>query len=413
MSRRRNALTAGAILFGFVIVAVVLVQLRPDPFLPPPPPRTPFVTTVPAEARSGPIPVYGAGTVRPWAQIDVAPQVNGKVSWVEPAFQSGGRIRGGQVLFRIDDADYINRVRQASANVAAQQVALLQAGEEARIAKAEYERFRIRRTGNTVPPDASPLTLREPQLAAARAALARDSAILADAELALSRTQVRAPFSGVVRGESVDLGRFVAAGQGVGRIYADDAVEVVVPLSDADAGLIPGLWQLRAGDGDSRVRARVTARYGESGYAWEGYVDRAEAALDEQTRTIGVVVRVPDPFAGGVPEAHRPAGTDGGPPLLVGQFVDVQIEGIAPAQYFVVPRPALRPGDEVWLLRDDSLVTIVPVQVLQRSRRSVFVAGALEAGQAVVVAGIAVATEGMRVRPGSEEGPPGTQPGAR
>ena len=307
MSRRRNALTAGAILFGFVIVAVVLVQLRPDPFLPPPPPRTPFVTTVPAEARSGPIPVYGAGTVRPWAQIDVAPQVNGKVSWVEPAFQSGGRIRGGQVLFRIDDADYINRVRQASANVAAQQVALLQAGEEARIAKAEYERFRIRRTGNTVPPDASPLTLREPQLAAARAALARDSAILADAELALSRTQVRAPFSGVVRGESVDLGRFVAAGQGVGRIYADDAVEVVVPLSDADAGLIPGLWQLRAGDGDSRVRARVTARYGESGYAWEGYVDRAEAALDEQTRTIGVVVRVPDPFAGGVPEAH-PAG---------------------------------------------------------------------------------------------------------
>ncbi len=386
MNPRRSLYLAAAIFLGSVAVAVLLVQLRPDPPLRPPPSRIPFVTAAPAEPGSGAIPVHGAGTVRPRAEIEIAAQINGKVSWVAPAFQGGGRVEEGRILFRIEDADYRNRVRQARANVAAQQVALLQAEEEARIARAEYERFRRRRTDSTSLSDASPLVLREPQLRAARAALARDSATLADAELALSRTQVRAPFSGVVRRESVDPGAFVAAGQGVGRLYADDAVEVVVPLSDADAALVPNLWALEAGDEDPRVLARVMARYGDARHHWEGYVDRAEATLNEQTRTLNVIVRVPEPFGGQ------------GPPLLVGQFVDVQIQGVAPARYFVVPRSGLRTGDQVWAIRDDTLVTIVPIRVLQRSQEEVFVIGGLEPGQPIVLGGIRIASEGMVVR---------------
>ena len=81
-----------------------------------------------------------------------------------------------------------------------------------------------------------------------------------------------------MQAESIDIGQFVVAGQSVGRLYATDAVEVVVPLSDANAVLIPGLWELKAGDGDRRVVARVIAEYGDRSYAWEGYVDRAEAS---------------------------------------------------------------------------------------------------------------------------------------
>ena len=387
MSRRKSFLVAAGILLGAVAIAVIMVQLRPEPPLRDPPSRIPFVTTATAVSGEGAIPVYGAGTVRPRAEIDVAAQITGKVAWVSPSFQGGGRVGAGQVLFRIDDADYRNRVQQARANVAAQEVALMQAGEDARIARAEYELFRKRDPG-AASGDASPLTLREPQLAAARAALARDSAALADAELALSRTEVLAPFNGIVRNETVDLGQFVAAGQGVGRFYATDAVEVVVPVSDAEAALIPDLWRLSAGDGNRRVRATVSAEYGERSHDREGYVDRAEAALDEQTRTIDVIVRVPGPFSGT------------GPPLLVGQFVEVRIEGIAPERYFTVPRAALRAGNEIWALRTDDLVTIVPVDVLQRSDEVVYVTGALEPGQAVVVSGIQIATEGMVVRTG-------------
>ena len=408
MSRRRSFLIAAGILGGAVVLAAVMIALRPDPPLREPTSQAPFVTTAPATGRDGAIPVYSAGTVRPRAEIDVAAQINGKVASVVPAFQSGGRVSAGEVLFRIDDADYLNRVQQASANVAAQLVALLQAEEEARIARAEYEGFLRRRGGSAPPGEASPLTLREPQLAAARAALARDSAALADAELALSRTEVRAPFSGIVRTEVVDVGQFVAAGQGVGRLYADDAVEVVVPLSDADAALIPDLWMLDAGDGDASVQATVIAEYGDRAWAWSGYVDRAEAALDEQTRTIDVVVRVPDPFAGGrattLEDGGAGASSDdgrGGPPLLVGQFVEVRIEGAAPEQYFTVPRAALRTGNEVWALRQDTLVTIVPVGVLQRADELVYVTGPLVDGQAVVLTGVQFATEGMLVRTGA------------
>ncbi|MXZ12282.1 MAG: efflux RND transporter periplasmic adaptor subunit [Gemmatimonadetes bacterium] len=397
MNRGKSLLLASAILLISTIVAYLMVWLKPEPEIRPLTSRIPFAVTAPAVVGTGAIPVYGAGTVRPVAKIDVAAEINGKVVWVDPAFQSGGRVRKGQILFRIDDADYRNRVQQARANVAAQHVALLRANEEAQIARAEYAQFRRDQTDIA---KANPLALWEPQLEAARASVARDSAVLADAELALARTKVRAPFRGVVQTESIDVGQFVVAGQSVGRLYATDAVEVVVPLSDANAALIPGLWGLKAGDGDRQVVARVIAEYGDGSYAWEGYVDRAEASLDEQTRTINVIVRVPNPFTSGTPVEG--AGADPGPPLLVGKFAEVRIEGIIPDQYFILRRSALRPGNEVWAVRHDTRLTIVPVRVLQRSDDKVFVTGTLKAGQAVVIGGIKVATEGRVVRIGGD-----------
>jgi len=186
---------------------------------------------------------------------------------------------------------------------------------------------------------------------------------------------------------------------------------VVVPLSDADAALIPGLWELAAGDGNRAVTATVSAEYGDMRYAWSGYVDRAEAALDEQTRTIDVVVRVPGPMQSGTlmtggemetaPMAAATSSTQA-PPLLVGQFVEVRIDGIAPAEYFAVPRAALRTGNEVWALDGDDRVMIIPVRVLQRADDAVYLAGALGTGQRVVVGGIQIATEGMAVRTGTQ-----------
>ena len=404
MSRRTGYVVAAAIVVGSAALAAFMVSLRPEPVRREPPSQVPVAITEPAEAGAGPIPVRGAGTVRPRAEIDVAAEIGGRVVWVSPAFQSGGRIRRGQAIFRLDDADHRHRVERARGAVAGQEVELLRVEEEARIARDQYERFR-RRRGDAPAADAGPLALWEPQVEAARAAVQRARIAVAEAELLLSRTEVRAPFAGVVRTESIDAGQFVTAGRSVGRLYAADAVEVVVPLSDADAALIPGLWDLRAGDADRRVAARVVADYGDGGHAWAGYVDRVEAALDEATRTLDVIVRVPDPFTGGVPlagAAGRGADAAGGagirsPPLLVGKFVDVEIRGLTPDEYFRVRRAALRPGDEVWAVRGDAL-TIVPVRVLQRADDDVYLTGALRAGQPVVVGGIEIATEGMRVR---------------
>ncbi len=310
MSRRTGWLIAAVILIGSIALAALMVSSMPEPERRPPPSQVPFAITAPVAAGEGAIPVYGAGTVRPHAEIDIAAEVSGRVGWVAPAFQSGGRVREGQPLFRVEGVDYRNKVEQARAGIAVQQLELLKVQEEANVARAQYGQFKQRQADQGSASDASPLALWQPQIAAAEAKLARAGVALAEAELNLSRTEVKAPFSGVVRTESVDVGQLVAAGQGVGRLYASDAVEVVVPLSDTGAALLPSLWDLRAGDDSRRIAARVTAEYGASTYSWEGYVDRAEASLDEQTRTIEVIVRVPRPFAAGAPAEANPGGEE-------------------------------------------------------------------------------------------------------
>jgi len=406
MSSRRTQILVVALPVGAILLAVLLVRMRPEPPRSPPPERIPAVTTAAVTPGVGALPVVGNGTVVPRAEVELAPQVGGRVEWVSPSLQSGGQFSAGELLVRIEEADFVNAVQQARAQVAQDSVGVLQAEEEARIARDEYDRFRTRAGGSADPP--SPLVLREPQLQAARAALARSTAQLADAELALERTGIRAPFTGRVRSENVDPGSFAAPGQSLARIYASDMVEVVVSLSDADAAVIPGLWAL--GAGSPRVPARVIASYGARSYAWEGYVDRAPAALDERSRTIDVVVRVPDPFRPGTPVS--PGGADhpgeDPPPLLVGQFVEVHIEGRG-GDFHVIPRRALQPGNEVWAVAD-STVRLVSVRVLQQAGDSVFVAGDLRPGERVIVAGLSLATEGLRVRPSSPLPPGGVAP---
>lgn len=396
-SRPRNLLIAGGIIVGAIVIAVGAVMLRPEPPRTAPPASVPAVTTTPVVAWAEPLLVSGSGTVRPSAEIEVVPQVGGRVVWVSPDFVSGGRVNAGDPLLRIEEADFLNLVAQARAQVAQDEVSLLQAEEEARIAADEYRRFQAR-SGTTGDP--TPLTLRQPQLGAARAALERSRASLADAELALGRTEITAPFDGVVRAESIDVGGIAAPGQPVGRVYASDLVEVVIPLSDADAGLLSGVWDLRAGAADRRLPAEVFTSLGARRFSWDGYVDRAEAALDEQTRTIDVVVRVPSPFTPG--RAVDGADSPSGPPLLVGQFAQVEMEGVV-GEFVLLPRAALQVDNEVWAVQDGT-VRIVPVDVVQRRGSDIFVRGDLAEGDAVITSGIAVATNGMQVSVASSEG---------
>ena len=396
MSRIISIVASVAIIVASVALAVFLISRAPEPVRTEQPPTVPFVQTGLVKAGAGPIPVFGSGTVWPSAEVDIVPQVGGKIVWVDPGFQSGGRVAAGQTIFRIEEIDFQYRIEDAEAKLAASRVAFLNEQEQASIAREQYEMYTGLREDEASASMANPLTLREPQLNSAQAAVDRNEAMLAEANLALSRTRVEAPFDGFVKEESVDVGQIVAAGQPVGRIFATDSVDVIVPLSDSDAALIPGLWSLSAGDGNQAVTARVVARYGDGTYAWEGYVDRVKASLDRQTRTIDVIVRVPDPVHSGIP-MDGSAHPGGNPPLLVGKFVEVEIEGLALEEYYRAPRAALKSGNEVWVVTDGGVVGIVPVEVLQRVSDEVYLTGTLENGQPVVTGGILFATEGMRV----------------
>lgn len=383
----KSVTVIGIGILGFVLLMV----FRPRPAAQEPPRRIPLVVTAPADVRSGNLTIRGNGTVRPKSQIVLSSQVAGRVEWVSPAFASGGRFAKGDLLLRIEPADYVNRVDAASAAVAQRQVEVLQWKEEQELAREEYQRL-LAREGVDAPDSASlsSLIFREPQLQAAQAALRSAEAQLADARLALGRTRITAPFDGLVRAKSVDIGQYVAPGQNLGSLYDTDEVEIVVPLTDAEASLIDGIWEAGAGDEATRIPATVHAAFGGRTYEWPAYVDRAEGALNEETRTVDVVVRVPDPFVTDE-EGRRP-------PLLLGTYATVDIQGAAREAYAVLPRMALRDGDVVYVVEQDTLLVVRPAELLQAIGAEVFVSADIGPGEPVVVNPMNIVTDSMVVQ---------------
>jgi RND family efflux transporter MFP subunit len=415
----RQAKLVLAVLGGAVLIAVLMVLLRPAPEEKPPAQRVPLVTVIPLEAGSGPLEVLGSGTVQPREEVTIGAQVGGRLVYVNPAFREGGLVPAGATLFRIDPADYRNRVRTAQADVAAQEVAVLQAREEVAIASQELKRFADRQGGvastiddsdyasrilpprgmeGTAPGSAaerrspSRLATREPQLRSARAARERAAAQLADARLALSRTIVTAPFSGLVRSENAAPGKLVQPGQELGSIVSTGSFEVRVSLTESEAALIPGLLN-RGGGG---IPASVYFDYGGITWRWDARVDRADAILDAETRTIDVFLRVPDPMRGGVNVTGEGAGP--APPLLVGSFVQARITGASLETHARIPVQHLRPGNEIWVVRGGKL-SILPVRVIQRTDDFAYVTTpSLAQGGLLVTSPLRAPVDGMAVR---------------
>ena len=419
----RQARLALAVLGGAILIAVLMVVLRSRPEEAPRDESAPLVQSVPLARATGPLTVLGSGTVQPSEEVTIAAQISGRLIYVNPQFREGSLVGSGTTLFRIEPSDYQNRVSAAQAEVAAQAVAVMQASEEARIAKEELGRFAQRRgasdlaaqsidsndfasrflrprelegaagPGASSPEPPNRLATREPQLQSARAARQRALAQLADARLALGRTSVRAPFGGLVRSETAAVGKLVQPGQELGSIVSASSYEVRVSLTEREAALIPGLLESRS----SRIPASIFLDYGGRKWRWSAHVDRADSILDPQTRTIDVFLRVPDPLRGGVSTVGGNAGT--APPLLLGSYVQAEILSGSDKPYFQIPVEALRPDNTIWIVTGGTL-RIVRVEVLQRTDRvaNVTMRVAPAKGARVVISPLRTPVDGMKVR---------------
>lgn len=435
----RQLILALGVLGAAILIAVLMVTLRPEPEEQERVEQAPLVETVPFEQSSGALEVRGSGTVQPRETVTVGAEVSGRLVYVNPAFQEGRIVPRGATLFRVNPVDYQNQVRTARADVAAQDVAVLQAREEVEIARDELERFAQRQQTRDVlqagidaddyaarilPPTVlarqafggagneisasgpSRLATREPQLRSAQAARERAAANLEAAQLTLSRTRIAAPFGSLVREESAAVGTLVQPGQTLGTLVATDAFEVRVALTEDEAALIPSL--LRPGAG--RIPASVTFDYGGITYRWEAFVDRADLILDPETRTIDVFLQVPGPLQAGQPVGDAQDAPPG-PPLLLGSFVEARIVGEIPVPFARIPIDALRPGNEVWVVRDGRL-RILPVRVIQRTDEIAYVTTpSLAVGGQIVTSNLRAPTDGMQVRMNGRTRPsPGPTP---
>lgn len=384
--RRRLTLQAAILSIGALIASALLLS-RPAPERITTPRLAPLVTATLMTPRSTPLVVEGTGTVRPAAEITLSAEVGGRVVVVSPKLVRGGIFSAKATLFKLDDQSYRNAVSVAQAEVEQRKVDVALAAQNQLIAQREYELLK-QRLGSDAPPDtslAAQLARQQPQYEAAEASLYRAEAQLADAELNLERTAVLAPFSGRVRSEAVDIGQFISPGQAVADIYGTEAVEVDISLSTRQAALIDGLW---TDDGAGRTPAVVRSEFGGSWHEWNGFVDRASGALDEATRTVQIVIRVPDPFDA---SAIRP-------PLLVGSYVRSRIAGRAVGAHYAIPRTALRDGPSVWTATTQGTLVSLPVEVIQEIQDTVFILANVGDTTRVIVSDLAVMTEGMKIR---------------
>ena len=422
----RQALWAIGLLLGAGVLAFVMVSLRPEPEEQERVVQAPLVETAAFEAASGPLQVLGSGTVLPREEVTIGAEVGGKLTYVNPGFREGSIVGGGTQLMRIDTADYRNRVRMAQADVAAQDVAVLQAREEVAIAEAELESFSRRENSSSdfvqsvdsddyasriLPPagtgngagniggsttEPTRLATRQPQLQSARAARERAAASLADARLSLSRTSVSAPFRGIVRSESAAVGTLVQPGQTLGSIVSVSSFEVRVSLTQQEAALIPDVLR----NTGARIPASVYSDFGGLTYRWSAFVDRTDGILDPETRTIDVFLRVPNPLGGGAlyTEGEDAAEASRAPPLLLGSFVRAEITGASLTQYAAIPAENLRTGNTIWVVRDGKL-RILPVRVLQRTDDVAYITTpTLAQGGRLVTSNLRAPTDGMDVR---------------
>ena len=360
-----------------IVAALVLMANSPslDPNIPEPMPTVVRVTTVTPESVN--LTVISQGSVNPNIETQLIPEVSGQVIWMSPALVAGGRFAIGEVLLRLDDQDLASDLERASASLSRAQ---------AEDQHADFEYQRLESLGERQLASRSQIENALRTFRIAQASLQEASAIHDQARRDLSRTEIQAPFSGLVRNKKVDIGQFVARGNPIATIYATDIVEVRLPIADQQLaylqlpidmqGLLPP---------GSRPGVELTANYAGRSLTWRGEIIRTEAEIDTKSRMVHVVARID----------NRIQNT----PLSVGLFVNGEIMGRTADNIIQLPRSALRGNDRVLIVDQDNRLRFRTVELLRLFQDKVLISAGLTQGERVCLSPIQTVIDGMPVDP--------------
>ncbi len=379
MKLERSKILPPLIVGSGLLLALVLLVTGPDvePRVPVPP--IPLVRVLEVQPGALQLKVETHGTVMPRTESELIPEVSGPVVWVSGSLVSGGFFQADEVLLRIDPSDYETALEQARARVS-------RAQSEHRLAQRELERQRDLAAQNVASP--AQLDIAVNLAAVAEAALRESRAARLRAERDLERTEIRAPYDGRVRSESIDVGQFASRGGAVAVLYAVDFAEVRLPVRDEELAYLDLPLVYRddvPGPGNEVI---LRARFAGKEHEWRGEVVRTEGELDPKSRMVHVVARVADPY-----------GRDSGrPPLSIGLFVEAEILGARLERAVVLPRSALRSGNQVLVVDSDSRLRYRPVEVVRRAGDEAVIGAGLEAGDRVCLSPLEAAVDGMAVR---------------
>ena len=326
--------------------------------------------------------IQAVGTVVPSQDITLSPRVSGEIIERSPSFTPGGYVEKGDTLLQIDPADYRNTLQQRRSEL---NRALSDLKVEMGRQEAAMEEYRL--YGDTLSEQNRSLVLREPQLESVKASVQSARAAVEQAELNLQRTTIRAPFDAQILDRNVNVGSQVAPGDDLGRLVGVDSywVEASVPLSKVR-------WLNFSEDGGQRgseVRVRNRTAWPEGEFR-RGYLDQLVGALEGQTRMARVLVTVPDPRGYQSGSANRPS-------LMVGSFVEANMEGKELAEVVRLDRDYLREDETVWVMHDGKL-QIREVDIVFQDARYAYISSGLQDGDQVITTNLSTVTEGAPVR---------------
>jgi len=289
------------------------------------------------------------------------------------AFTEGQHVGQGDVLLRLDPADFVSRLRQAEANVAR---------DEALIAKARADtaRYAALKERNFVSEEK--VNEFRTNQAAAAANLRASQAAAEMARTQLAYATIRAPFAGIVGARLVFPGSSVKLND-----TALAVVNRVRPLLIAFSAPEKHLPQLRAalGNGKTGKGMQVAVSLpGETAQHFTGEVRFLDNAVDSATGTILMKALLPN-------EDEK---------LTPGQFLNVSLRLATLGNAVTVPSEAVQQGPEgnfVFVVKADSSVDLRKVETLASAAGVTAIGKGLQAGETVVTDGQLRLTQGTRI----------------
>ena len=318
---------------------------------------------------------------------EVRPQVSGIVQ--KRYFTEGSFVRKGQTLYQIDASQYQAAVAQASANVRAAQAS-------AEAARALAARYRPLVEMEAV--SKQDYTNAVSQARQAEASIAQNQAALRAAQINLRFTRVPAPISGRIGISNVTEGALVTANQPDSMTTITRLDPVNVDIQESASDLI-ALRRALSTSGVAPTSAQVRLKLPDgSDYGFTGTVQFSEVIVDQNTGTVTLRARFPNPMS----------------ILLPGLFVTAQFSQAVDTTAFLVPQQAIsrdpKGNATLFVLGPGNRAVQRTVVATRTQGTNWVVTQGLAAGEKVIVEGTGTLRDGAQVKASPAKAKPAAQP---
>ncbi|MBN1903915.1 MAG: efflux RND transporter periplasmic adaptor subunit [Deltaproteobacteria bacterium] len=336
-------------------------------------------TIVQTEARTS---VNAMGTVVPSMETTLKARVSGTVTDISSEFIPGGHISKGASILSLDKSDHEVEVRKAESSLESAKAELAIEQGSQTIAREEL-RLLSESSSEDIPQ--TDLALRKPQLQQAIATVASAEAGLRQAMLDLERTEVKAPFNALIIDRNVNIGAYVTPGETLTTLVGTDELWVEALVS---------LDQLKMIDLEYPGGCPAVVRSQTGNGAWEGKVVRVSGKLNDSSRMATVIISVSDPL--GLAKKSSVS------PMMIQDYVNVEITGSLLPDIIEIPRSALHDDNTVWVCSNNSL-DIRSVTIVWKSTDKIYISGGLTTGEQVILSDLSAPVQGMALKASTME----------